>query len=119
MNTKRILNMSYKCIQLRGQDASSIKTEIMYEIATARVGGAELLRVNVCHDDDAYRAKLMSALHKILKAMKGDGKIQLFATEASFEQHSMEAEFLLNKYPDLQDEDEQMDGACDYVYVKI
>ena len=111
--------MSYKCIQLRGTDASEIKTEIMYEIASARVGGTELLRVNVCCDDAARCNKATGALHRILRAMKSKGQIQFFATDSSFEQLSMEAEYLLNKYPFLHDREESQGGAQDFTYIRI
>ena len=111
--------MSYKCIQLRGTDTSAIKTEIMYEIASARVGGTELLRVSVRCEDESRRAKAVSALRKILKGMKQSGGIQFFANEASFEQRSMEAEFLLNKYPFLSDRETADSTVEDFIYIKI
>ena len=110
--------MNYKCIQLRGVDASAIKTEIMYEVAAARVSGAELLRVNIHCDEELLQNKVISALLRILKGMKSAGTIQFFATESSFAQRSMEAEFLLNKYPTLALDDQETDDQS-YVYVKI
>ena len=39
--------MNYVEIDIKSIDFASLETEIMYEIATARVDGAELLRFNL------------------------------------------------------------------------
>ena len=93
--------MKYKEIRLRSMSADKIKTERMYEVATAHISGVELLRFNIDKSEtDTQYKKIFSAAIKVLKAMKSDGAIQFFATPALLESASTEAQFLLNKYPE-------------------
>lgn len=93
--------MIYKIIQLNSRLYASIRTEIMYEIASAHVAGIELLRINIKKDEQGVLHKrAMTSLIRCLKSMKSAGTIQFFATAESFEQGSTEAQFLINKYPE-------------------
>ena len=97
--------MSVKCkeILLKSSTKEALETEIMYEIATAKVDKAELVKVDMEleHSEKhiAENAKLISYLIRTLKSMKSDGRIQFFATEDSFAKQTTEAVFLINKYP--------------------
>ena len=64
--------MFFKKITLRSNLPENILTEIMYEIASARVDGAELLRVNISNEEylDVPLKKRYSILIRLLKKMK-------------------------------------------------
>ena len=114
--------MSYKLVEIKGRGASSAITEILFELATAKTERVELIRFNITPDADAAEQgnakKLLSSVLRRLKDMKQSGKIQVYATNTSFESSSTEAVFLLNKYPDLLADIDSAEGS-EYVIVKI
>ncbi len=113
--------MYFRELTLRAVLPENISTEIMFEIAAARADRTELLRINILNEettDDSYK-KLLSAMKKILKSMKADGRIQFFASEESFKAQTTEAVFLQNKYPDLFDLSKNLGGGKGFVYIKI
>ena len=107
--------MKYKELTLSGTTADKIKTEIMYEVASAHIAGVELIRFDLDTSDEIQYKRTFAAVTKILKAMKSDGVIQFFATPASMESYSMEAQFLFNKYSEYLSDDTQTTG---FVYVR-
>ena len=114
--------MSYKIVEIRGRGVSSAMTEILFELATAKSERVELIRFNITPEADdtehGYAKKLVLSIQRRLKDMKQLGKIQVYATRASFESSSTEAVFLLNKYPDILAETCLVDNS-EYVIVKI
>ncbi|MBE6534312.1 MAG: hypothetical protein E7678_05015 [Ruminococcaceae bacterium] len=111
--------MIYKEITLRADLPEQVSTEIMFEIASARADSTELLCINIFNEDKSYdfQKKHRAAVIKGLKALKGEGKIQLYATSDSFLEKKTEAYFLQNKYPYIFTNE----YACDEnkIYVKI
>ena len=112
--------MEYRQILVRGLTAEAVTTEIMYEVAGVRSAGSELLRININKTDDekSFR-RVVSAAVKVLKGMKEQGKIQVFATPKSFEDTTMEAQFLINKYPELLQTVSEETSDATYIYVKL
>lgn len=110
--------MKFKTILLKESSPASVTTELMYEIASAHATGVELLKVNIekC-DEEKLFARLFNASIRLLKKVKSDGMIQFYATEQSFSSMSMEAEFLLNKYSDIIENDKG--EASGYIYVRV
>ena len=112
--------MKYKTIVLESKKRDSILTELRFNVASARVLGTELLRIDIPtgEDPDEMR-RIYSASLRILKEMKQDGSIQLYATCASFGAETTEAKYLMNKYPEIFDEnniDRIMQGS---IYIKV
>ena len=113
--------MIYKEITLASIERTSIDTELMYEIATARADGVELLRIFISSDPtDERRAphKISANLIRRLKILKESGLIQLYADKRDFSVMSTQAHFLINKYPQLFDVMPSDEGN-EYFYVKI
>ena len=110
--------MYYKELTLKASMPEHIQTEIMYEIAAARVDKKELLRINLKNEDQAL-AKNYQMLLRILKKMKAEGRIQFFATEESFANHETEAVFLLNKYPERFALAEHSSLEFNFIYIRI
>jgi hypothetical protein len=111
--------MEYKVIELNA-DSVDPTVELRYAAASERAGGSELLRIDVQSvENKKERAKRLSYVTKILKQMKDERLIQFFATKKSFQSSSMEAEFLLNKYPCISAASTSEDEASDFFYIKI
>lgn len=113
--------MYFKELTLRGENPEQISTEVMYEVAAARADRAELLRINILNEEanDLFPKKRLSVLIRILKIMKGDGRIQFFATQDSFNSLGTEAVFLQNKYPERFDVLPHNNCEEDFVYIKL
>ena len=112
--------IEYKEFDLQSSAKEKIKTEIMYEIASARADNAEFVRINInLGDQSAENRKSVSATINTLKDMKKDRRIQFFATEDNFKHMSTEAIFLLNKYPDhFENMKKDMEEET-FIYAKI
>lgn len=97
--------MSYKEIKLRANTPEAANTEVMYEIAACRADNIDLIRIDIVCDgtqNEKYNSKrIIHSIIKLLRDMKGKGKIQFFADAEDFRILSTEAVFLQNKYPSL------------------
>ena len=102
----------FKSIELKCENQKNISTELLFEIASARVEKKELIRLTFDAGD-----KTESNIITALKKMKYSGTIQFFATVTDFEQSSTAAVFLLNKYPNIFDSVENSQNR--YVYIKL
>lgn len=112
--------MNYREINLRSLTQQGAATEIMYEIATARADGIDLMRINVFYENEEISdiEKTISSIIKLLKQMKSGGNIHFFATKDSFARTSTEAVFLQNKYPELFSiHPDIADGS--FIYIKL
>ena len=97
-----------------------LETALMFNIATERVNGTELIAFNlVMPQDEKNEKKLINVAHRLLKKMKAERKIQFYATEQSFESNTTEAQFLYNKYPEIFENRETAESGCAVIYVKL
>ena len=111
--------MEYKIIELN-PEAPDPTVEVRYAVASERAGGAELLRIDVpASENEKEQSRRLSSVSKILKQMKDERLIQFFATAKSFKSSSMEAEFLLNKYPGAFPLAPEENEEQNYFYIKI
>ena len=112
--------MSYSKIKLDADKPQSLETEIMFNIASERAAGAELIMFEFLKSGDEKNDKKLSGTAvRLLKKMKSERKIQFYADEDSFRRSSTEAEFLYNKYPMLFEIREESDSTRDIFYVKL
>ena len=109
----------YKETDLLNETFAGIETEILFQVASERASGVQLLKLNIekGSDDKRYLRRLSGAV-RALKKMKARDAIQFFATPESFEASTQEAQFLINKYPHVFDE---VPSLSDYgfLYIKI
>lgn len=111
--------MDYKVIELN-ENSSDISVELRFAIASERAGGCELLRIDILKNENKKeQEKLLASINKLLKQMKEERLIQFFATKKNFDLSTMEAEFLLNKYPSVFICDLTDNPSADFVYIKI
>ncbi len=115
--------MLIKTVELKGRVFHSSRTEMLFEIASAKSEGVEIVRFDIPvatdETEQSNLKKMTSSLIKELRQMKTKGQIQLYATPTSFEKMSTEAVFLLNKYPFLSDDAELTEKLEGFIYVKI
>ena len=110
----------YKRLELSAEESVKVATEVMFEVATARAEGVELMRFSLKAKEDArIVSRLSRAAKKVLKDMKGRGAIQFFAFPESMENKSMEYEFIVNKYSGLLDLSADGVEGEEYFYVKL
>lgn len=87
---------------LKNTAAESIATEIRFNVASERARKAEIMKLSVSGElADDKRQKLTLNAQKVLRAMKKQGRIQLFATPGDFKESTTEAQYLMNKYPEV------------------
>ncbi len=110
--------MKYSTVVLRERNYTALITEIMFNIATERVDGAELIRLDIPKPKNSSDTKAYPAALRIVKSIKKKGIIQLFANDESFADATTESEYLLNKYSELLAEEERS-SDFDYIYVKL
>ena len=80
--------------------SSAIETEIMFSVASARAQGMEILKIDFSANDGDGVA---STVAKQLRALKKEGRIQLFVSTDAIHGSSTEAQYLVNKYPNIAD----------------
>ena len=112
--------MYYKQIDVNCENIDNLSTELRYEIATAKVDGLQLLRINLCNNalEDSGYTKLIGGAIRLLKEMKREGRVQFIASKDSFEKNKTEAVFLINKYPELFPLEQNTNG-CEFIYIKL
>jgi hypothetical protein len=112
--------MKYITHNISSSEIISAETEITFDIATDRINGAELVCFGVSKpEDEKISKKLVGAVFRLLKKLKGEKKIQFYATDDSFSSNATEAQYLYNKYPEQMDNRVPSDSLVEYIYVKL
>ena len=100
-------------------DDTSVKTEILFNIASTRAVGKKLLRLDFVNKGKKsvfnHNMKIMLSL---LREIKLEGRIVCYATEKSFEKMKIEAQFLYNKYESFIDLSKDSDDVV-FVYILL
>ncbi len=111
--------MKYTEITLKSENNASLINEILFETASARASGTEVVRFNLYSEDGAALEKFSLHIKKNLRKIKQRGIIQFFATASSFSGNSTEAKFLQNKYPELFRELPSEEESLFFFYLKL
>ena len=90
--------MKYNSFAFSHGTQSTVETEILYNIASARANKVEILRFS---PSQVENEKALSAAIRVLRGLKKQGKIRLFILSQDLFSDSTEAEYLRNKYPDI------------------
>jgi hypothetical protein len=109
----------YRAYDLVGEQYNQIKTEILFTVASARSMGVELLRLDLSRSEkNGLQSRRYRFVTMALQQMKKTGKIQFFATKANFDNSTVEAEYLKNKYGSMV----ELEAVADidgFVFVKL
>ena len=89
-----------KCV-LEHMDLEYLMTELRFNIAAARAEKVELLMLELATEDERSRRRRYTSVLFRLRQLKREGTVQFFATEDDFADNTTEADYLLNKYPEL------------------
>ena len=92
--------MKYPILGLGEQGAAEAAVKLHFSLATEHFRGEEFLRVDfLC--EEASLPRLRSAVLRVLKERKRQGKIRFFLPSEDFLSEKPEAAMIANKYPQL------------------
>ena len=89
------------------------ETETIFIIAVARADGASCVKFLFSEESE----RVEPAVRKALRSLKRRGSIQMLAGREDFEGRTTEAEFLLNKFPEI--ENETGNDSPVFLYAKL
>lgn len=101
------------------EDIERAKTELLYHLACARQSGEELLCVFININNDKIKRKVTSECLKVLKKIKKENKITLYLTNETFQLSSVERDYLLNKHPQIRDDDSLLLPENSYIIIRL
>ena len=107
--------MNFVTYDIKSVTKDDLKTEIIYTVKSAFVGGHRLILLNFTADEEKDAVAARSTA--VLKSLKRQRDIEFFAKVGELSSaESMEAVYLLNKIPTLADE---IDTTSNGIIVKI
>lgn len=107
----------FNSCQLVGQNRAELNTELRFLIASAKVDGVELLRLDpLTCEDEKENERIAGCIIKVLRTLKKESVIEFYVNREGFSANSTEAIFLLNKYGEYIDENT---AQLSSVYVKL
>ncbi len=109
--------MIYKEIILKSESQGDLRTELLFNIASERASGVQLLRFFVNFEDNSQ--KIYSSVMRILRSLKSRGAIQLYACREDFENNTREAEYLINKYSEILGDEDDISVPEYSIYVRL
>ena len=85
--------------RLNGQSRPELNIELRFLFASARVDGAELVRLDLpVVDNEKEKIRISGSVIKVLRTLKKEDVIEFYVNKDGFLADSTEAIFLLNKY---------------------
>ena len=91
--------------ELTGRSVAELTTEIKFFIATSKVKGTDVFKINIKKIYNGDREnKRFSSINRILSNAKRSGLIQLYIHSSELDGPSTEAAYINNKYPHLKGE---------------
>ena len=88
---------------LTGTNKYTLKTEILYSIASARSQKTDLLWLKIITSDGVVPKTRQGIIERELRQAKKAGQLQLFVDFESLDIETTETEYLKNKFPELFD----------------
>lgn len=85
-------------IELKSATAALMRTEILYSVASSRANEKELVEFTYLPDGKSEKNVI-----KVIKELKKQGKVKVYALSRDINGQSKEAEYLSNKYPALRE----------------
>lgn len=100
------------CIKkLKYSRLSDMRTEVLYETASARAAGYAVIRFDLPDEE-----KSLANLKRVLRSMKKRGAVDFFIEREGFSEISTEARFLTNVCPECES---AAKSEAEFVFVKI
>ncbi len=101
---------------LTAKRPETLKNEIYYYMAFTKSLGEDIYKLyppKAENQEDS--SKIKDNIQRILRRMKRDKKIDFYTSEQGFKNSEVEAEYLINKYPAL----ENLDLSINFYIIKI
>ena len=98
-------------VRMGAEDAGHIQTELFYAVAHTAAKDAELLRLTYS-SESCERVVL-----RLLRKLKREGRIRVFATSEELRGQGAEARYLINKFPSLLEDPSEPRES--YVLVRV
>lgn len=111
--------MKYTEYIFQNQSLDDLKTEALFEIATERAKGSELIKFMLTEPDESALLKQKNGMKRFMKSLKEKGILQFYAFSEAFDENSTEAMFLRNKYPEIFSEAPAEESGGFFVFVRI
>lgn len=111
--------MDYRRFDIRGNDADTLYTEILYAVAVAKTEGQSLIRLVILPEDGVDGKKLNLAAVRHLNRLKKEKRIDVYVFAEALSSDSTAAAYLLNKYPALAAEGGAEPLSAADVYLKL
>ena len=89
--------MKIYCFELKPTTVALMRTEILYSVASARANEYELVEFIYSNDGGKSESNVL----KVVRELKKQGKVKVYTLARDIDGQSKEAEYLLNKYPEL------------------
>ena len=111
--------MKYTEYVFQNQSLNDLKTEALFEIATERAKGSELIKFMLTSSDEVALLKQKNGMMRFMKTLKDKGIVQFYAFSEAFDENSTEAMFLSNKYPEVFSKVPTEESGGFFVFVRI
>lgn len=109
--------MTYPILALSAEKTSEAVAKLHFALATERAKRGEFLRVDFLVAEN--RPRLRSAVLRVLRERKRQGKILYFLPAEDFHSEKTEAALLANKYPQMMEQRDLCDGENAYVLIRL
>lgn len=81
---------------------SQINTELNFIVASFRVNGVDVLKLEFASvEDEKLQCRIRNRALGVIKELKRRGAVEFFVKREDFNKSTTEAVFLLNKFPEL------------------
>ena len=111
--------MKYALKILKSKTLPTLKNEYLFEIASERFSGTELIRFELeTEPTGEAMEKLAFNIARFMRSLKLKGLIKLFATHHSFFSSTTEAKYLVNKHPAFFSDMKNIENSRYFIYVK-
>ena len=103
--------------KLEGDCQVDFDTEIRYNVASAKIASADLIKMVLPkRDSDRENERIGYCILKVLRTLKKEGIIQFFVNSSGFEKNTTQAQYLINIYQGLIDESSDSEF---FTYIKL
>ena len=106
----------FRKYSLTGACQADLNTEIRYLLASAKVDGIELVKFDFpMSKNEKENNRIICCVIKVMRAVKKEGCIQFYVNREGFALASTEASYLMNKFSECID----VDDENNYIYVML
>ena len=110
--------MKLKVIKPEYTDKEKSTTEIIYSLISSRNEEQDLILIVVDFDDDGVSKRIYANTKRILRELHVSGRINYYALHESFLKRDATAEYIYNKFPEIEQKVGDFEGKR-YAVVRL